>query len=223
MKDKDLLKHLNALGFPLFEEQKEVDANLVLAQIVKNKNPRFLEGFPVVLANSAKRNLFDYHKTVKHLKGSDHRNNFADLFLMSLALYKTLKLTATWVKKLNKQYPENKKNKYFSFLDKMKNDQPFKAVGFQMDSKRLKSTFSNYYSEKFEESVEGLLSQREEFDLEYSLSQVFSPKQKELFLKKLKGKKMSKTEKEYFSRVVRKKVKALANSQLHRLSRKLIG
>jgi hypothetical protein len=138
-------------------------------------------------------------------------------------LYKTLKLTATWVKKLNKQYPENKKNKYFSFLDKMKNDQPFKAVGFQMDSKRLKSTFNNYYSEKFEKSVEDLLSQREEFDLEYSLSQIFSPKQKELFLKKLKGKKMSKTEKEYFSRVVRKKVKALANSQLHRLSRKLIG
>jgi hypothetical protein len=67
-----------------------------------------------------------------------------------------------------------------------------------------------------------LLAKREEFNLEYCLAQVFSPKQKELFLKKLKGQKLSKTEKEYFSRVVRKKVKALANSQLHRLAQKLI-
>jgi hypothetical protein len=58
--------------------------------------------------------------------------------------------------------------------------------------------------------------------LEYSLSQVFSPKQKELFLKKLKREKLTKTEKEYFSRAVKKKVLALANPELHRLSQKLL-
>jgi hypothetical protein len=63
---------------------------------------------------------------------------------------------------------------------------------------------------------------KEEFGLEYSLSQVFSPKQKELFLKKLKGEVLTKTEKEYFSRAVKKKVQALANADLHRLARKLL-
>jgi hypothetical protein len=58
--------------------------------------------------------------------------------------------------------------------------------------------------------------------LEYAMSQVFSPKQKELFLKKLKGNILTKTEKEYFSRAVKKKVLALANADLHRLSRKLL-
>ena len=59
--------------------------------------------------------------------------------------------------------------------------------------------------------------------LEYAMSQVFSPKQKELFLKKLKGEVFTKTEKEYFSRVIKKKVLALANADLHHLSRKLLG
>jgi len=63
---------------------------------------------------------------------------------------------------------------------------------------------------------------RDEFDLEYALSQVFSKKQKELFMKKLKGEKLTKTEREYFSRSVKKKVLALANSDLHRLATRLI-
>jgi hypothetical protein len=62
---------------------------------------------------------------------------------------------------------------------------------------------------------------KDEFDLEYALSQVFSKKQKELFLKKLKGEKMTKTEREYFSRSVRKKALALANPDLHNLATKL--
>jgi hypothetical protein len=50
----------------------------------------------------------------------------------------------------------------------------------------------------------------------------FSPKQKELFQKKLKGELLTKTEKEYFSRTVKKKVAALANPELHRLAQKLM-
>ena len=47
-------------------------------------------------------------------------------------------------------------------------------------------------------------------------------KQKELFMKRLKGEKMTKTEREYYSRSVKKKVQALANSDLHKLATTLI-
>jgi len=67
-----------------------------------------------------------------------------------------------------------------------------------------------------------ILSIREEFGLEYSLSQIFSPGQKDLVLKKLRREKFSKTENEYFSRVVKKKLLALADPELHRLARRLI-
>jgi len=43
-----------------------------------------------------------------------------------------------------------------------------------------------------------------------------------LFKKKLSGDALTKTEKEYYSRVVRKKVAALANPELNRLAQKLM-
>jgi hypothetical protein len=58
--------------------------------------------------------------------------------------------------------------------------------------------------------------------LDQHLDQIFSCKQKELFKKKLNGKNLTKTEKEYFSRVVKKKVVAMANHDLHDMSKRLL-
>ncbi len=80
----------------------------------------------------------------------------------------------------------------------------------------------NRYLQGGESEVKDLNARQEELDLEYALSQVFSPKQKELFFKKLKGEKLTKTEKEYSSRVVKKKAAALANSELHTLAKKYL-
>lgn len=66
------------------------------------------------------------------------------------------------------------------------------------------------------------IKQKIERDNENLLAQIFSPKQRELFYKKLAGEQLSKTEREYFSRVVKKKVLVLANSQLHHLAQKLL-
>jgi hypothetical protein len=46
--------------------------------------------------------------------------------------------------------------------------------------------------------------------------------QKELFKKKLEGLPLTKTESEYYSRTVKKKVVALANSELHRMAQRLL-
>lgn len=61
-------------------------------------------------------------------------------------------------------------------------------------------------------------SQLRSFQLNLHLSTLFPPKQKELVLKKLKGEPLSKTEKEYFSRVVKKKLEALANIELRKVA-----
>lgn len=58
--------------------------------------------------------------------------------------------------------------------------------------------------------------------LDAAFAQMFSPKQKELFLKKLNGETLSKTDREYYSRVVRKRVVALANSELHQLAQRVL-
>ena len=63
--------------------------------------------------------------------------------------------------------------------------------------------------------------QRRSFQLNYFLSTLFSQKQKELVLKKLNGEPLNKTEKEYFSRTVKKKLVALNNSEVRKVAKAL--
>lgn len=221
MANKNLFKRLSMLGFPLFETEEAQDVNATLADVVKSKDLRLWEGFPVVLGNSAERGMFNYDMVKGHLKKPVDKSYLVSLMVMSLALYKVLNLKFSWANKFYKSLPADRKKEFNSFLEKLKKDENLVVESYVVSSQRLKSTFNNYFSQ-VESKLSDLLSIKEEFGLEYSLSQVFSPKQKELFLKKLKGEKLTKTEKEYFSRVVKKKVLALANPELHRLSQKLL-
>jgi hypothetical protein len=58
-------------------------------------------------------------------------------------------------------------------------------------------------------------------ELDASLGRLFSPKQKDLVFKKLKREPFTKTEREYYSRVVRKKLLSIANEQVNRIAIKL--
>ncbi len=221
MKSKKLLKKLSELGFPLFEREEKLDADSVLAQVAKGGDFRLWEGFPVVLANSAEKGLFSYENALLQLKQSSDKSKLNALLAMSLALYDVLELKFSWAKKLlNSLSPQVKKNSD-NFKEKLKRDLMFTVAGREMSAQRLKTTFRNYFRQN-QNSLNELLLVKEELGVEYALSQVFSPKQKELFLKKLKSEKFTKTEKEYFSRSVKKKALALANPELHRLARKLL-
>ena len=221
MKSKKLLKKLSELGFPLFEKEEKLDADSVLAQVAKGGDFRLWEGFPVVLANSAEKGLFSYENALLQLKQSSDKSKLNALLAMSLALYDVLELKFSWAKKLlNSLSPQVKKNSD-NFKEKLKRDLMFTVAGREMSAQRLKTTFRNYFRQN-QNSLNELLLVKEELGVEYALSQVFSPKQKELFLKKLKSEKFTKTEKEYFSRSVKKKALALANPELHRLARKLL-
>ena len=222
MKDKDLLKRLGRLGFPLFEREESEDANLTLADVAQSKDLRFWEAFPVVLAASAEKGLFDYDKTALCLKKPLDKSLLASLVAMSLALYKNLNMRFSWSGTLHNSFNSEQKKEYETFLAAFEKNKDLYIGGRTMSTERLKAVFNNYFR-KEAENLHDLLSAKEEMGFEYAMSQVFSPKQKELFLKKLKGEVLTKTEKEYFSRTVKKKILALANTDLHRLARKLLG
>ena len=221
MKNSDLLKRVNALGFPLFGVEEEQNANLTLADMVKSRDLRLWEGFPVVLASSAEKGLFNYDKVNWYLKKPFDKPYLASLVVLSLALYKFFNLKFPWADKFYNSLSVAGKREVRVFLEKLKSDRELNVAGSEMSAQRLKTVFSNYFNQA-QNKLNELLSVKDELRLEYSLSQVFSPKQKELFLKKLKREKLTKTEKEYFSRAVKKKVSALANPELHRLSQKLL-
>ena len=220
MTDKKLLKNLSALGFPLMEAEKGDDVNLTLAQVVQSSDVRLLEGFPLLLANSSRSGLFNYGLVLKNLKTGKEKKDFGQLLLLSLVFYKAVHVKFLWVNALSKEADFTQAefdNTYKKFV-KEGAQNLCGGVSFA----RMKSVFDNYYKEQYS-GLKNLSALKDEFNLEYSLSQVFSPKQKELFFKKLKREKLSKTEKEYYSRAVKKKVVALANEDLHSLAKKLMG
>jgi len=162
-------------------------------------------------------------KVEKRLPNKQTHRLFWQLINLSVDLFKlygvplvhrgTLeKLRAQWEKAT---YPK----------DSLSDGTLLKLSGQEFDPQRLKSTFLNYVvgshlgKEKTREEKQRM---QEELRQEFALSLLFSPKQKELLHKRLHGQPMTKTEREYFSRVVRKKLQALADPDLHRLAQKAL-
>jgi len=215
MKNEVLLRKAGLLGYPLFEKEKEVDANAALAEVVESRDFRLWEGFPVMLATALEKGLFDFEMALGHLKSVQERAAFSRLVAVSCGLYAFTRADVPNLEKVeqNRNYlPKDVNKTQLAF----KQGLVLSVCGKKLDTGRLLKAFERYFS-KWESAVD-LASQKESFSLGYALSQVFSAKQKELFFKKLKGEKLSKTEREYYSRTVKKKVLALANSELHRLA-----
>ena len=228
-----LNERVGKLGFPVLEVDQKSEAAQTLAEVVKSKNDRLWEGFPVMLAHVMDARLLDYER----LRGTYLRSNaevskLHCLMALSLALYRLSNVHESWIEHLTEYVRKSKGPEPDDFVNKLKSENEFSVCGRQMSSERLLTAFRNYYvheavtrvdSGKTQSSVQELLAAKVASDLSYSLSQVFSPKQKELVLKKFRGEKFTKTEQEYFSRSVRKKLMALTNQELHQLAVKILG
>lgn len=216
MKRDELLRKAAELGFRLFEPESRPDAARVLAEVARSGDPRLMEGFPVMLAAAAEKGGFDPAAARVGL-GRGERAVFDELLLLSAACFRSAGEVPGWARELSKGFSrEALKDR----LARLEAGGALKVGGALLRAEKLLSNFLMYRRGGASSHKEAL-AEREELGLEYALSQVFSPGQKALFLKKLRHEKLSKTEREYFSRVVRKKAQALANEELHRLARRL--
>jgi hypothetical protein len=221
MVDQKLLSSLSRLGFPMFEPVEQLDVNETLAEVVKSDDTRLWEGFPVLLANAAETYQFAPDVVEQHLESQVQKDHFRRLMLFSGALFSLYHLSFTWWNTLKKSLSEQEKGLVLAWKKDLGRDHAVEWDNTALDSERVKGLFELYF-EKKAETDKRRQEKHAEFSLEYALSQVFSPKQKELFKKKLEGLPLTKTEKEYYSRTVKKKVVALANDELHGLSKKLL-
>ncbi|MFH2145206.1 MAG: hypothetical protein ABII75_04150 [Candidatus Omnitrophota bacterium] len=221
MENKELFKRLEQLGFPLFEIDEALNPNETIAEVVKSKNTRLWEGFPIIFANSNKEHIFNFETTKKSLDDKEDYNSFIQLILMSFSLYKFLNLKFSWEKNLLKNADLKDKNKINEFMSYFTSNKEFQLSHKYLDSQRIKKLFDNYFMLE-DSALKKIDNVHDELSLEYALSQLFTPKQKEIFLKRLQGKKLTKTEREYFYRVIKKKAMALTNDDLQRLAQQVI-
>jgi len=222
MKNNALLKKLERLGFALMEPEETFDINEVLVEVVRSHEIRLWEGFPVLVLNAAEKGLFAYDSVSKLLQNNQDRVVFKELLLLSLALYKHRRLKYLWANQLYADQTPKDLDRINVFYKGFQDHQNFLIANFwSMDSERIRNIFNDYLNSSNVKLIDSQISY-ERLSLEYAQSQIFSPKQKDLFLKKLKGEKLNKTESEYFSRVVKKKLIAIANNELHNLARKIL-
>lgn len=222
MKTDSLEEKLNQLGFPLLEaEKKDFDVNKTLADVVKSKETRFWEALPVLLANASQRNDFNLNSVSNWLKDEKSKKYWKALLLLGLSLYEHENVHFHWSKMFSKKLTTGDKEKLQELRNYLEHNENFQWADHKFNAERLKTLFERYY-ESFDTNWLKSQAKQDEFSLEYFLSQLFSPKQKELVKKKLGGEKLTKTEREYYSRTVKKKVLALANPELHRLAQRLL-
>lgn len=225
MKKEDLIEALADLGYPLIAAGKSrITAKKikeVLDGLASSDESRFIEGFPVILANCAHKGLSLNTRALlsSYAKKSQQRQNLEKLLLVSSELLNQEKL----------QQPEgldrlagSLRKKYGDLLS---GEIVTLGKGVSLSTNRLQNTLRRYAaslenSRSAQEKT--MLRQQQSFQLHMHLSTLFSPKQKELVLKKLNGESLTKTEQEYYSRVVRKKLEALANSELRKIATKLV-
>ena len=219
----ELVEALAQYGYELNKPSHSYAGEEVLLNLVQENDPRLLEGFPVVykhLLDSPEYSSWD-RKTLsfqKDLSDKDKKKLFY-LLLVSYLLYKLYgeekikleqteellsKLSARWKKDLTEveQKFNNSEQLEFNHF-------------FSLSSDRLKQQYRNYVVHFGEKNESG---PKLDMVLELLLSQFFTSKQKDLLKKHAKHEELSKTEREYFSRVVNKRLKALANDQLHQFA-----
>lgn len=221
----DLVDALGRFGYPLLQPEAQVDPNELLAALSENGDPQLLEGFPVVLANclAVQGSSLDLDKAEALLEGAEAKERFWQLVGLSRDLFDLYKLDFSNLEALSKHWlrlPADSRVR-----NRLVDEQPLKLGDREIHPDRLKRAFLNFLVQseaRRERAGAEKTQQTEGLRREYYMSLLFSPRQKDLVYKRLRGDPMTKTEREYFSRVIKKKLTALADPDLHHLAQKAL-
>lgn len=224
MKKDELIDVLGRLGYPLLVPERPRITRGRVAEVLSSLaacgDSRLIEGFPVILANCAQKGLaLDFDALLSsYATQSKRKQNLEKLLLISFQLLKDEGLEEP--EGLSAQAEILRK----TYGDLLASETVMLDKDMFLSTDRLRNGLRRYAS-----SLEGFSSTRERekrrqqqsFELQQDLSLLFSPKQKELVLKRSAGESLTKTEREYFSRVVKKKLKALTNTELRKIATRL--
>ena len=201
--------------------RKKISENqiiLILDALASAEDIEVVARFPAVLAICARRGLVLNSQALfaRYWETSPKRQNLEKLLLVSAAIFK--------IKGLN---PPGNLNQIVASL-RHKYGDLLSAGEFQLSSgmyvsmQALENTLDMYMTARLQSRAEREPRTRKQTEsLDASLDRLFSPKQKELIFKKRDGQAFTKTEREYYSRVVRKKLEAIASEDLRELAKRL--
>jgi len=225
-----LTEELGQYGYELFQPAKRLNPEHVLGDLLKQNEMRLLEGFPVVLTNV----LRQHHQLYWEKREWKFENEFDNLertrlvYLLAFTLYliNFYKLPGVLSKRVEGLMGKLAPGK--AVLQDVTHS--FDTVGHvdvgdkEFATQRLKDHFENYVVHgAFAASPDAVQRKKKELKLELLFSQLFTPRQKDLLRKRDSGELLTKTEREYYSRVLKKRLVALANDNVHAYAKRLLN
>ena len=203
-------------------EQKRINDNqiiLILDALANAADGGLVVRFPAVLAICARRGLVLNYQALfsRYPETNPKRQNLEKLLLASAIVFNLQGLEPP----INlTEIADSLKSKYSNLLSKGKFQL---SNGSHITLQDLQHALKAYTADRLKSQAhqnKTQLSPPEALDV--YLDRLFSAKQKELVFKKREGRGLTKTEREYFSRIIRKKLEAIANEEVVGLARDLI-
>ena len=200
------------------KKMSDEQARVILDALAGADDPSLVARFPAVLAICARKGIELNNQDLfsRYWESSPKRQNLEKLLLISAWLLKRENIEAP--KNLDK-ITDSFKRKY---TDLFSGEICRLSNGIQISTKNMHQTLKAYasnYNTITSRRAETL--QPESAKLHTYLDRLFSPKQKDLVFKKLNQESLTKTEREYYSRIVRKKLDAIANDEIRQIAETL--
>ncbi len=213
----DLEYALKKLGYHWFELDEKLDLAELIINILRSKNLRFIKAIPFIIYQSRKNSqaALDWDKLKKLSAKSKLEKETILLIYLSRQIFKKEKLFDL-AKELEKYLIRNLTSTEKKTLTKNPNTY-LKKLSFKLSDFNafLEETYREFLTslklEKLEkqEYLQEEISKSKELDLKFSLSFLFQKKQREIIQKILQEQALTKTEYEYYIRIIKKRLEAL--------------
>ncbi len=213
----DLEYTLKKLGYHWFELEEELDLAELMINILHSKNLRFIKAIPFIIYRGKKNSqaFLDWDK-LEELSAKNRLDN--ETFLLIYLSWKIFQKEglSELAKELKKYLEKNLTLKERHTLTKNPNAHlkmlSFKISDFKTFSEETYREFlTSLKLERLEEQeyLQEEISKSKELDLKFALSFLFKKKQRGIIQKILQEQPLTKTEYEYYIRIIKKRLEAL--------------
>lgn len=224
----DLESALRKIGYHWFEIEEKMDLAELIISIIRSKNLRFTKAIPFIIYQSKRKEqaALDWDKLKRLSDKSGLAKEAAFLVYLSQQIFKRTNLSNL----------SEEAGKYLRNLTSSEQKILFKNTNAYLKKLSFKiNDFNSFREETYREFLTSLkleklgqqeylqeeISKSKELELQYALSFLFKRKQREIIRKMLQEKTLTKTEYEYYIRIIKKRLEALV--QLKELSEAVLG
>jgi hypothetical protein len=221
-----LMRNAERYGYHLVSPSS-TPASEVLKQMIASDDGRVLEGVPVVLTNML---MTQQPLTLKEVE-AELKHALQRRFRMLVSVTYLFLFWVPGSEAVRKQLYQYLTQREPSLIEAVKEKLQARGQlnigsGVNLDVERLENTYKNYVVQQFMETQSSLtrkVEENRESALQHALAELFTDKQRTLMVKMMKHEVLTKTEREYYSRVVKPRMKALRNQDLQTLVSTLLG